>query len=756
MNFKKHLPVNSGTIHTSQIIHMRRIELMKRRDFCKLIATATAATVTPEATQMPAQTRKSDQSMATSKRGTFHNDQVWVHLTCATDCLWEYGLMKGGPSYKFSPPAIEIDSQIVTAVLATPFERQQGKKLANGATEFVFESRFAKQRALKLTLRMQLNDEIPIIRFRYEITSDQPAKLGGTTTGNSLDYLSVSLQHFQDVEEVQLSNFNGLVHSHMLSTRALNSDDFQQKASFMGPIIAASDGEHSFVIAYEHGSPIPDAFLHYELNANREIRLTAVKANYYSGQPIGASDPYRTVWLETGAVQGNMDKLASSFRTFVLKYMAPTPATRAPLIFYNTWNLQERYQWFYGHQPLLAPLNEDRMLKEIDAAHKLGVDVFVIDTGWFNRAGDWQPDPAKFPNGLKTINEQLKSNGMRLGLWIGPTSAGVNSRAIQEHPEWRMSRNGKIAPPFPVWGTEKSYKMCLVSGYADFFAEQLIRVAQDTGATDYKWDAVDEYGCDDPNHNHGGPDNTAQERADSYAFQLPVYLSRIADKISAAIPSAIIDYDVTESPRDVGLGFIASGRFFLINNGPYEWPDFDMPRERDRNRELFFYPGQARTWVCRTPLTFDRWIPSVLFLTHYLPDDPEASQEVNVASLILGQNGIWGDLTRISNEGVAYFSGMLARFKQVRDDITASDPVVTGMVSGSPEIHEKIFAMTSRGAVVLFAARPGSYTYVTQNRVAEQFWASENTTVMRDKDGKATVTATLKRPGAGIVFFGTR
>jgi len=732
---------------------------MKRRDFCRLIATAAAATVTPEPTQLSAQTGKSGQSIATNEKSTLHNNQVWIRLACAPDCLWEYGSMKGGPSYKFSPPAFEIDDQFLTAVVDPPFERQNGTKLANGATEFVFESRFAKQGTLRLILRMQLNDELPLIRFRYELASDQPAKLGGATAGNGagnrLNYLSVSLQHLPDVQEIQLSNFIGLVHSHMLSALALTPDDFQQKAAVMGPILAASDGQHSFVLAYEHGSPVPDAFLHYELDPNREVRLSAVKANYYSGQPIGASDPYRTVWLETGVVQGSMDKLASSFRTFVLNYMAPTRATREPLIFYNTWNLQERYQWFYGNQSLLAPLNDDRMLKEIDAAHKVGVDVFVIDTGWFNRTGDWQPDPAKFPNGLRTINERLKANGMRLGLWIGPTFAGVNSRAIQEHPEWRMSRNGGIAPPYEIWGTEKSYNMCLVSGYADFFADQLIRVAQETGATDFKWDGVDQYGCDDPHHNHGGPDCTPQERADSYAFQLPICLSRIADKICAAIPNAIVDYDVTESPRDVGLGFLASGRFFLINNGPYEWPDFDMPAQRNQNRELFFYPGQARTWVCRTPLTFDRWIPSTLFLTHYLPDDPEQSQEVNVASLILGQNGIWGDLTRISDMGVAYIGGILAKYKQVRDDVMASDPVVTGVISGSPEIHEKIVPV-GRGVVALFATRPGTYTYVTRNKVVDQFWASENTAVVRDNDGKAVITATLKRPGAGIVLFGAQ
>jgi hypothetical protein len=61
-------------------------------------------------------------------------------------------------------------------------------------------------------------------------------------------------------------------------------------------------------------------------------------------------------------------------------------------------------------------------------------------------------------------------------------------------------------------------------------------------------------------------------------------------------------------------------------------------------------------------------IPSTLFLTHYFPDAPQQWQEVAVASLILGQNGIWGDLLNVSDSGAAFIGSTLARYKQVRDD----------------------------------------------------------------------------------------
>jgi alpha-galactosidase len=68
------------------------------------------------------------------------------------------------------------------------------------------------------------------------------------------------------------------------------------------------------------------------------------------------------------------------------------------------------------------------------------------------------------------VKQKLDGYGMRLGLWFGPTTAAVSSRVAREHPEWRRSWDGKVGEPQEVWETEKSYKMCMVSGYADTFA----------------------------------------------------------------------------------------------------------------------------------------------------------------------------------------------------------------------------------------------------------------------------------------------
>ena len=94
--------------------------------------------------------------------------------------------------------------------------------------------------------------------------------------------------------------------------------------------------------------------------------------------------------------------------------MTQNTESRKPYIFYNTWNFQERNKLWNG-KTYLESMNEDRILKEIDVAHRMGVDVFVLDSGWYEKAGDWTVSSERFPNGLKTVKAKLDSYGMKLG-----------------------------------------------------------------------------------------------------------------------------------------------------------------------------------------------------------------------------------------------------------------------------------------------------------------------------------------------------
>jgi len=124
--------------------------------------------------------------------------------------------------------------------------------------------------------------------------------------------------------------------------------------------------------------------------------------------------------------------------------------------------------------------------------------------------------------------------------------------------------------------------------------------------------------------------------------------------------------------------------------------------------------------------------------------------------LILGQNGIWGDLPKVSEEGVKFFGKVLGLYKQVREDVTETGLLRDGAVGGSPEVYEKINPTTGRGEVVVFSSHPGVYRYVTRNTADSAIWKTRGTSVAFDAEGRAVIDAQFIGAEAKIVFFGVK
>jgi alpha-galactosidase len=307
----------------------------------------------------------------------------------------------------------------------------------------------------------------------------------------------------------------------------------------------------------------------------------------------------------------------------------------------------------------------------------------------------------------------------------------------------------------PVWETEESTHMCLASDYAMDFVETMVRLNRELGVCYFKWDAIGQYGCDSPLHNHGDEHNSPAERADCYAYELGRAMIKVVEEVSRRCPDVIVDFDVTEGGRFVGLGFLSVGKFFLINNGPY-FGDFDIPGsvKIDPNTiNVFFFPGPARPRICRQGVRYDPYIPSILFLTHYLPDGPRLSQDNSFAALALGGNGWWGDLLALSPEETAYLGAQAAQYKRVAAAATRAYPRITGFAGSSPEIYEKLDPVSSSGLVVFFTVTPGRMVYYTQPLPGcPQVVGADAVEMLAD--GRLKLTVDLEKNGARVVYVG--
>ena len=96
--------------------------------------------------------------------------------------------------------------------------------------------------------------------------------------------------------------------------------------------------------------------------------------------------------------------------------------------------------------------NTEKLLKIAEQASKLGIEMLVMDDGWFGHRnddstslGDWKVNEQKLPGGLKPLVEQVNALGMKFGIWFEPEMISPDSDLYREHPEWAIQIPGREA-----------------------------------------------------------------------------------------------------------------------------------------------------------------------------------------------------------------------------------------------------------------------------------------------------------------------
>jgi alpha-galactosidase len=148
-------------------------------------------------------------------------------------------------------------------------------------------------------------------------------------------------------------------------------------------------------------------------------------------------------------------------------------------VLYNSW------------EATLFNVDEASQAALAEIAANLGVELFVMDDGWFHGRnwdnaglGDWWPDENKFPNGLHSLIEKVNSLGMDFGLWIEPEMVNPDSELYRTHPDWVIH--------FPTRArTELRNQLILNlarSDVQDYLIETLDRLLRENNIAFIKWD----------------------------------------------------------------------------------------------------------------------------------------------------------------------------------------------------------------------------------------------------------------------------
>ena len=182
----------------------------------------------------------------------------------------------------------------------------------------------------------------------------------------------------------------------------------------------------------------------------------------------------------------------------------------APLVTYNTW-------FAYGTE-----IDEASMRAEMERAAALGVELFVIDAGWYAGAGaagrsismpglgSWTADPARFPNGLAPLRDYAHA----LGMQVRPLG---RARARQPVARRRGRRRRGVARDATAASTDpitRRRSACASGRARQWLMDRLTALIDDVQPDYLKWDNNMLVNCDRDGHGHGATDgNFAHVRA---------------------------------------------------------------------------------------------------------------------------------------------------------------------------------------------------------------------------------------------------
>ena len=123
--------------------------------------------------------------------------------------------------------------------------------------------------------------------------------------------------------------------------------------------------------------------------------------------------------------------ISRNWHSYQREHILPAAANAVRPVLYNSW------------EATAFAVNERNQMELAEQAAALGIEIFVVDDGWFGTRnnnyaglGDWTVNPEKFPRGLNPLIAHVNALGMRFGLWIEPEMVNRDSDLYREHPDW--------------------------------------------------------------------------------------------------------------------------------------------------------------------------------------------------------------------------------------------------------------------------------------------------------------------------------
>lgn len=349
------------------------------------------------------------------------------------------------------------------------------------------------------------------------------------------------------------------------------------------------------------------------------------------GWKLNSGDSFQTPEVIFSYTDNGFNALSQQLGAFYAQHLInPHFAHQERPILINNW------------EATFMDFTEDKLMPIVKRAKELGIEMFVLDDGWFGHRdddrsslGDWFVDEKKFNHGIAGFAKRVHDLDMKFGLWFEPEMISIDSKLYQTHPEWMIKTLGRGQTPgrhqFVLDMSRKE-----VVGYLFGLMSHIIQDAK----LDYiKWDMnrniTEMYGADLP---------ADQQLEFSHRYILGVY--DLYDRLTKAFPDVLFESCASGGGRfDLGMMYYA----------PQAWCSDDT----DAIERIKIQDGTSYGY---TPSMWGAHVSAV-------PNDQVGrltSIDTRAKVAYFGAFGYELDVTELSDEEQATIKQQVAFYKQYR------------------------------------------------------------------------------------------
>lgn len=267
-----------------------------------------------------------------------------------------------------------------------------------------------------------------------------------------------------------------------------------------------------------------------------------------------------------------MEKLSHNFHKVIREHVCR-----------GKYKLAERPVLINNWEATYFDFNEEKILKIAEQAAALGVDMLVLDDGWFGKRnddcsglGDWFVNEKKLCGGLGSLAEKIKKMGMKFGLWFEPEMVSEDSELYRTHPEWAI----QIPSRKPI---RSRYQLVLDMTNPDvreYLFNSISKILRSAGISYVKWD-MNRSICD-----HYTPCLSADDQGEiSHRYVLGLY--KLLERLTSEFPDVLFEGCSGGGGRfDAGMLYYCPQIWCSDDTDAYE-------RTKIQYGTSFFYPVSA-------------------------------------------------------------------------------------------------------------------------------------------------------------------